>query len=196
MEGYRKERIARGVKARSDDIYAVMSYREIWYLLFPRLVPVMGFTVVAFLLPEYWQKVVVTTCIFAMLAVSWDFLSSCGLLSLGQALFFRARLLHGRNPQPLLPPPHLCDDPGSYPCRRLPLYPDPAPRHPPEGHLLRHGDSHTARHAGESNRGNKDFRRNRRDHGFDSLSQYLGATDLRYGRHVGCPLRAQTVHWL
>jgi branched-chain amino acid transport system permease protein len=88
MEGYRKERIARGVKARSDDIYAVMSYREMWYLLFPRLVPVVGFTVVAFLLPEYWQKVVVTTCIFAMLAVSWDFLSSCGLLSLGQALFF------------------------------------------------------------------------------------------------------------
>ena len=88
MEGYRKERIARGVKARSDDIYAVMSYREIWYLLFPRLVPVVGFTVAAFLLPEDWQKVVVTTCIFAMLAVSWDFLSSCGLLSLGQALFF------------------------------------------------------------------------------------------------------------
>ena len=59
-----------------------------WYLLFPRLVPVVGFTAIAFLLPEYWQKVVVTTCIFAMLAVSWDFLSSCGLLSLGQALFF------------------------------------------------------------------------------------------------------------
>ena len=87
-ENYRKERIARGIKARSDDIYALNSYREIWYLLFPRLVPIVGAAVIAYLLPLYWQKVVITTCIFAMLAVSWDFLSSCGLLSLGQALFF------------------------------------------------------------------------------------------------------------
>jgi branched-chain amino acid transport system permease protein len=87
-ENYRKERIARGIKARSDDIYAVSSYREIWFLLFPRVVPVIGTALLAYFLPAYWQKVVITTCIFAMLAVSWDFLSSCGLLSLGQALFF------------------------------------------------------------------------------------------------------------
>ena len=85
---YRKERIDRGIKARSDDIYALTSYKEMWYLLFPRLVPLVGIAVVAFFLPLYWKKVVITTCIFAMLAVSWDFLSSCGMLSLGQALFF------------------------------------------------------------------------------------------------------------
>jgi branched-chain amino acid transport system permease protein len=87
-ENVRKERIARGIKARSDDIYAVTSYREMWYLLFPRVIPVIGIAVLAFFLPLYWKKVLITTCIFAMLAVSWDFLSTCGLLSLGQALFF------------------------------------------------------------------------------------------------------------
>jgi branched-chain amino acid transport system permease protein len=87
-ENYRKERIARGIKARSDDIYALTSYKEMWYLLFPRLVPIVGIAIIAYFLPLYWKKVVITTCIFAMLSVSWDFLSSCGLLSLGQALFF------------------------------------------------------------------------------------------------------------
>ena len=87
-EGFRKERIARGIKARSDDIYAVTSYREMWYLLFPRVIAIIGIAIVSYLLPLYWKKVMIQTCIFAMLAVSWDFLSSCGLLSLGQALFF------------------------------------------------------------------------------------------------------------
>jgi len=85
---YRKERIDRCIKARSDDIYAVTSYKEMWYLLFPRLIPIIGIALLAYFLPLYWKKVVITTCIFAMLAVSWDFLSSCGMLSLGQALFF------------------------------------------------------------------------------------------------------------
>jgi len=85
---FRKERIARGIKARSDDIYALVSYKEMWYLLFPRLVPIVAVAVIALIVPLYWKKVVVTTCIFAMLAVSWDFLSSCGMLCLGQALFF------------------------------------------------------------------------------------------------------------
>ncbi|HVN24488.1 MAG TPA: branched-chain amino acid ABC transporter permease [Syntrophorhabdales bacterium] len=84
----RKERIARGVKARSDDVYALTSYKEMWYLLFPRVVPVIGVALLACFLPLYWKKVLITTCIYAMLAVSWDFLSTCGLLSLGQALFF------------------------------------------------------------------------------------------------------------
>ena len=87
-KNYRKERIARGVKARSDDIYALTSYKEMWYLLFPRLVPILATAILAFFLPMYWKKVVLSTCTFAMLAVSWDFLLSCGMLSLGQALFF------------------------------------------------------------------------------------------------------------
>jgi branched-chain amino acid transport system permease protein len=87
-ENYRKERIARGIKARSDDIYALTSYKEMWYLLFPRLVPIVGIAILSYFLPVYWKKVVLSTCTFAMLAISWDFLSSCGMLSMGQALFF------------------------------------------------------------------------------------------------------------
>jgi len=87
-ENLRKERIERPVRARSNDIYALMSWQEMWFLLFPRIVPIVGIALLAYLLPLYWQKVVITTCIFAMLATSWDFLSSCGMLSLGQALFF------------------------------------------------------------------------------------------------------------
>lgn len=85
---YRKERIARGIKARSDDVYAIASYKEMLYLIFPRVLPIVGIAIITYLFPVYWKKVIITTCIFAMLAVSWDFLSSCGMLSLGQALFF------------------------------------------------------------------------------------------------------------
>ena len=58
------------------------------YLIIPRVVPVVGLAIAAYVLPLYWKKVVITTCIFAMLSISWDFLSTCGMLSLGQALFF------------------------------------------------------------------------------------------------------------
>jgi branched-chain amino acid transport system permease protein len=87
-EHARKERIDRGIKARSDDVYALLSYREMLYLIFPRVVPVVGLAILAYFLPLYWKKVVIQACIFAMLSISWDFLSSCGMLSLGQALFF------------------------------------------------------------------------------------------------------------
>ena len=36
----RKERIDRGIKVRSGDIYALSSYREMLYLLAPRAIPV------------------------------------------------------------------------------------------------------------------------------------------------------------
>lgn len=87
-EHARRERIDRGIKARSDDVYALLSYREMLYLIFPRVVPVVGLAILAYFLPLYWKKVVIQACIFAMLSISWDFLSSCGMLSLGQALFF------------------------------------------------------------------------------------------------------------
>ena len=87
-EGFRKQRIERGIKARSDDIYALLSWREMLYLLLPRLVLVLGLSVFSFFLPDYWKKVVITSSVFGMLSLSWDFLSSCGMISLGQALFF------------------------------------------------------------------------------------------------------------
>lgn len=84
----RKERIDRGVKARSSDIYALTSFREMLYLLFPRAVPVVGLLVVIPLLTPYWREVFISTATYALLAISWDILITAGLVSLGQALFY------------------------------------------------------------------------------------------------------------
>ncbi len=87
-EHYRRERIDRGIKVRTDDVYALFSLKEMSYLLFPRAFPIVLLALLACFVPLYWKKVIITACIFAMLSISWDFLSSCGMLSLGQALFF------------------------------------------------------------------------------------------------------------
>jgi len=84
----RKERIDRGVKARSSDIYALTGVREMLYLLFPRAIPVVGLLVFIPLLSPYWREVFISTAVYALLAISWDILVSAGLVSLGQALFY------------------------------------------------------------------------------------------------------------
>ena len=90
---YRKERLDRGIKARSDDIFVLSSYREMLYLLLPRVLPVLALFIFLLLKPLvglYWEKVVVLTCAIALLALSWDLMASVGLVSLGQSLFFGA----------------------------------------------------------------------------------------------------------
>ncbi len=84
----RKERIDRGIKVRSDGIYALNSYREILYLAFPRLAPVVGLLGIAPLFSPYWREVMISTAIYALLAVSWELLYMTGLISLGQSLFY------------------------------------------------------------------------------------------------------------
>lgn len=84
----RKERIDRGIKARSEDIFALTSYREMLYLLMPRAVPVVGLLVIIPLLSPYWREVFISTAVYGLLAISWDLLLSAGLISLGQALFY------------------------------------------------------------------------------------------------------------
>jgi len=84
----RKERIDRGIKARSDDIFALTSYREMLYVAVPPVLPVIALAILPLVLPHYWQKVLISTAVFALLALSWDFLVSVGMVSLGQALFF------------------------------------------------------------------------------------------------------------
>jgi branched-chain amino acid transport system permease protein len=84
----RKERLDRGIKTRSDDIFALTSYREMLYLAVPSVLPVAALLVLPLILPTYWQKVLISTSVFAMLAMSWDFLVAVGMVSLGQALFF------------------------------------------------------------------------------------------------------------
>ena len=84
----RKERIDRGIKARSADIFALTSFREMLYLLVPRAIPVLGLLVCIPMVSPYWQEVFISTASYALLAISWDMLISAGLVSLGQSLFF------------------------------------------------------------------------------------------------------------
>lgn len=84
----RKERIDRGIKVRSEDIFALCSWKEMLYLSTPRLLPIVGLLVLSFLLSLYWQKVLLSVSVIALLAISWDLLAQSGMVSLGQALFF------------------------------------------------------------------------------------------------------------
>ena len=47
----RRERLDRGIKARSEDIYALNSWREALYLLAPRACPVLALLALHLLLP-------------------------------------------------------------------------------------------------------------------------------------------------
>ena len=89
MEQRRKERIDRGIKVRTDGLYAVMSWRELSYLTMPRLVLIAGLLILPLVMPSmYWQRVISIVCIYALLAVSFDLLAHfVGLVSLGGALF-------------------------------------------------------------------------------------------------------------
>ncbi|MBI5523147.1 MAG: branched-chain amino acid ABC transporter permease [Desulfarculus sp.] len=84
----RRERLDRGIKVRSEDIYALNSWREALYLLAPRALPVVALVLLQLLAPEYWQRVLISTTVFALLAISWDLAASSGMVCLGQALFF------------------------------------------------------------------------------------------------------------
>jgi branched-chain amino acid transport system permease protein len=88
-EQQRKERIDRGIKIRSDSIYAMMSYRELSYLTLPRLILIVGMLMIPLVVPSmYWQRVFTISCIYALLAISFDFLAHyVGLVSLGAAFF-------------------------------------------------------------------------------------------------------------
>lgn len=90
-EQRRKERLDRGIKVRSDGIYALMSYRELCYLVLPRAVLIFGMLILPLVVPAYWQKVVSYVCIYALLTLSFDFLAHfVGLVSLGGAFFVGA----------------------------------------------------------------------------------------------------------
>ncbi len=90
MSELRKERIDRPIKARTDDIYALMGYREISYLLLPRVLPIAVLLILPLIVPNlYYLRVLNIALSFAILAASWDFLANyVGLVSLGHALFF------------------------------------------------------------------------------------------------------------
>ena len=85
----RKERIDRGIKIRTDGLYALMSWREMAYLIAPRFILIAGLLMLPQVMPGmYWVRVISIVCIYAMLAISFDFLAHyIGLVSLGGAFF-------------------------------------------------------------------------------------------------------------
>ncbi len=86
----RKERLDRGIKVRTDGVYAISSWLEISYLVVPRLIFILGFLLLpVILIPfPYWQKVVSIICIYALLSIGFDFLANyVGLVSLGGGFY-------------------------------------------------------------------------------------------------------------
>ncbi|MEN8690349.1 MAG: branched-chain amino acid ABC transporter permease [Desulfobacterales bacterium] len=84
----RRERVDRGINVRSGDVFALCSWREMLYLAGPRVLPVIAILLLPLALGIYWQKVLLSVAVFALLAISWDLLAQTGMISLGQALFF------------------------------------------------------------------------------------------------------------
>lgn len=87
----RRERIDRGVKVRSETLYALSSWQEITYLAAPRLLLAGGFLLLPLLLHPwpYWNRVTLSVCVLGLLAVSFDFLANyVGLVCLGGAFFY------------------------------------------------------------------------------------------------------------
>jgi len=89
MGQLRKERIDRGIKVRTEGIYAISSVWEMGYLLFPRLLFIIGLILIPILMPSlYWKRVISIVCVYSLLAIGYDFLAGfVGLVCLGEALF-------------------------------------------------------------------------------------------------------------
>ena len=75
VEDRRKERLDRGIKARAEGLYAVSSWREVSYLLAPRAGLIIALLIAPLVVPGlYWQRVLGLAGVYALLALSFDFL--------------------------------------------------------------------------------------------------------------------------
>ncbi|RLA83034.1 MAG: branched-chain amino acid ABC transporter permease [Deltaproteobacteria bacterium] len=89
-EALRRERLDRGIKVRTEGIYAISHWQEIAYLLLPRLLLIVGMLSlpIIFMVAPYWQRVICVTSVFIFLAMAFDFLANfVGLVCLGGAFF-------------------------------------------------------------------------------------------------------------
>lgn len=88
QEQRRKERIDRGIKVRTEGVYAVSSWREAAYLVMPRAGLIVGLLVLPLAVTNpYWHRVMTVVCVYSLLGISFDFLAHfVGLVSLGGAL--------------------------------------------------------------------------------------------------------------
>ena len=85
----RKERLDRGIKVRTESLYALSSLREVTYLLLPRLALILGLLLLPLLMPSlYWKRVISIVSIYSLVALGFDFMAHyVGLVSLGGAFF-------------------------------------------------------------------------------------------------------------
>jgi len=91
IEETRRKRLDRGIKVRTETLYALSTWREMAYLIVPRTVLILGLLLLPLILDMYWQRVLCTAGIYAILALAFDFLASyVGLVCLGGALFIGA----------------------------------------------------------------------------------------------------------
>ncbi len=87
----RKRRLDRSIKVRTEGLYALSSWSEMGYLLFPRSLLIAVLLVLPLCLDMYWQRVICAAGIYALLALAFDFLAEfVGLVCLGGALFVGA----------------------------------------------------------------------------------------------------------
>ncbi len=90
MEMMRKERIDRGVRVRTAGLYAISTWREMLYLIGPPLFLIIGMIILPIVLEfaPYWKRVINIVCVYALLALAFDFLANfVGLVCLGGAFF-------------------------------------------------------------------------------------------------------------
>jgi branched-chain amino acid transport system permease protein len=84
----RKKRLDRSIKVRSEGLYALSSWREMAYLISPRILLILGLLSLPLVLDLYWQRVLCAAGIYALLALGFDFLAEyVGLVCLGGAMF-------------------------------------------------------------------------------------------------------------
>ncbi|MGD2125101.1 MAG: branched-chain amino acid ABC transporter permease [Desulfobacteraceae bacterium] len=84
----RKKRLDRSIRVRTDGLYALSSWSDMAYLLVPRVVLIGGLLLLPLVLDMYWQRVLCSAGIYALLALGFDFLAEyAGLVCLGGAFF-------------------------------------------------------------------------------------------------------------
>jgi branched-chain amino acid transport system permease protein len=88
IEETRRKRLDRGIKVRTESLYALSTWREMAYMILPRLTLILGLFILPLVLSMYWQRVLCSAGIYALLALGFDFLAEyVGLVCLGGALF-------------------------------------------------------------------------------------------------------------
>lgn len=87
----RRKRLDRSIKVRTQGLYALSSWGEMAYLMVPRFVLIVGLFTLPLVLGMYWQRVLCSAGIYALLALGFDFLAEfVGLVCLGGAFFIGA----------------------------------------------------------------------------------------------------------